>query len=250
MQGILRAHSAALPYGRYGYTRGGGKIWHGGMDLVGLDSTDIRMPYYKNKRITGKVVRARRVTDHSNKTWEWGWYVCVQLDPARPPDDVNYLYFCHCRELKVTAGQAVASGDLLAVMGQSGNAAGGSTIATSRPAPRLPARPGPQRQYAGLPQRGRRVRRGAGAGRIPARREEENADAAKKLQRISIGPVSRGDADAGVCGVRQPRAGGRWFCTKVNGVFEYERKFGQEKRFFICKAAVAALCGAFTAAFG
>lgn len=110
------------------------------MDLVGSDSTDIRMPYYKNKRITGKVVRARRVTDHSNKTWEWGWYVCVQLDPGQTPDDVNYLYFCHCRELKVTAGQAVASGDLLAVMGQSGNAAAATTIATSRPAPQLPAR--------------------------------------------------------------------------------------------------------------
>ena len=126
MQGIFTGRTQLrYPYGRYGYTRGGGKIWHGGMDLVGLDSTDIRMPYYKNKRITGKVVRARRVTDHSNKTWEWGWYVCVQLDPGQTPDDVNYLYFCHCRELKVTAGQAVASGDLLAVMGQSGNAAGG-----------------------------------------------------------------------------------------------------------------------------
>ena len=81
MQGIFAGRTQLrYPYGRYGYTRGGGKIWHGGMDLVGSDSTDIRMPYYKNKRITGKVVRARRVTDHSNKTWEWGWYVCVQLD--------------------------------------------------------------------------------------------------------------------------------------------------------------------------
>ena len=116
MQGIFAGRTQLrYPYGRYGYTRGGGKIWHGGMDLVGSDSTDIRMPYYKNKRITGKVVRARRVTDHSNKTWEWGWYVCVQLDPGQTPDDVNYLYFCHCRELKVTAGQAVASGDLLGI---------------------------------------------------------------------------------------------------------------------------------------
>lgn len=138
MQGIFAGRTQLrYPYGRYGYTRGGGKIWHGGMDLVGSDSTDIRMPYYKNKRITGKVVRARRVTDHSNKTWEWGWYVCVQLDPGQTPDDVNYLYFCHCRELKVTAGQAVVSG--------------------------YRQGPGPQ-PIRGLPQRGRRVRRGAGAG--------------------------------------------------------------------------------------
>ena len=34
------------PYGRYGWTRGGGKIWHGGLDLVGLDDTTVRMPYY------------------------------------------------------------------------------------------------------------------------------------------------------------------------------------------------------------
>lgn len=50
MQGIFAGRTQLrYPYGRYGYTRGGGKIWHGGMDLVGLDSTDIRMPYYKNK---------------------------------------------------------------------------------------------------------------------------------------------------------------------------------------------------------
>ena len=48
MQGIFAGRTQLrYPYGRYGYTRGGGKIWHGGMDLVGLDSTDIRMPYYK-----------------------------------------------------------------------------------------------------------------------------------------------------------------------------------------------------------
>ena len=164
MQGIFAGRTQLrYPYGRYGYTRGGGKIWHGGMDLVGSDSTDIRMPYYKNKRITGKVVRARRVTDHSNKTWEWGWYVCVQLDPGQTPDDVNYLYFCHCRELKVTAGQAVASGDLLAVMGQSGNAAGGYDHChfEARHGKRQGAGPQPVR---GLPQRSRRVRRGAGTG--------------------------------------------------------------------------------------
>ena len=33
-------------YGCYGYTRGGGATWHGGIDLVGLDDTTIRMPWY------------------------------------------------------------------------------------------------------------------------------------------------------------------------------------------------------------
>lgn len=110
-------------WGRYGWTRGGGKTWHGGIDLVGLDDKTIRMPYYKGKKISGKVVRARIVLDRSNKTWEWGYYVCVQLDADQTPDAVNFLYFCHCSSLLVQAGQKVSSGDALAIMGRTGNAA-------------------------------------------------------------------------------------------------------------------------------
>lgn len=115
-------------YGCYGYTRGGGKTWHGGIDLVGPDDATIRMPYYTardgtQKAIRGKVITARIVTDHSNLTWEWGWYVCVQLDANQTPDAVNYLYFCHCERLLVQVGQTVISGQELAIMGNSGNAA-------------------------------------------------------------------------------------------------------------------------------
>ena len=78
-------------YGRFGWTRNGGKTWHGGIDLVGLDDKTIRMPFYKGKKISGKVTRARIVYDHNNKTWEWGWYVCVQLDANQTPDTVNFL---------------------------------------------------------------------------------------------------------------------------------------------------------------
>lgn len=73
------------PYARWGWTRGGGKVWHGGLDLAGLDDATIRMPYYKGKRITGRVTRARIVTDRRDKTWEWGYYVCVQLDRGQTP---------------------------------------------------------------------------------------------------------------------------------------------------------------------
>ena len=113
----------AYPYACFGFTRGGGRVWHGGLDLVGLDDTTVRMPYYKGKRITGRVTRARIVTDRQNRTWEWGWYVCVQLDRAQTPDAVNFLYFAHCARLLVKAGQRVASGDALGVMGNTGNAA-------------------------------------------------------------------------------------------------------------------------------
>lgn len=115
-------------YGCFGWTRGGGSVWHGGIDLVGADDATIRMPYYtaadgSRRAIRGTVVTARIVTDHSNRTWEWGWYVCVRLDAAQTPDAVNYLYFCHCERLLVQAGQRVQSGDALAIMGNSGNAA-------------------------------------------------------------------------------------------------------------------------------
>lgn len=47
-------------YSRWGYTRNNGKGWHGGSDEEGLDSTTIRMPDYKGKSISGRVVTARQ----------------------------------------------------------------------------------------------------------------------------------------------------------------------------------------------
>ena len=61
-QGIFTGRTAVrYPYGRYGYTRSGGKRWHGGLDVVGLDDATIRMPFYGGKTIHGTVTRARRV---------------------------------------------------------------------------------------------------------------------------------------------------------------------------------------------
>lgn len=115
------------PYSRFGYTRGGGKTWHGGLDIEGMDSEVIRMPWFwqdgRPKDIRGTVTRARIVTDHSNRTWEWGYYICVRLDAGQTPDAVNYLYFCHNAENLVAAGQTVCSGEALARMGNTGNAA-------------------------------------------------------------------------------------------------------------------------------
>lgn len=111
-------------YSCFGYTRGNGKTWHGGQDVVGLDSDTILMPDYDGKAISGKVITARKVDKSTgNRTWEWGWYVCVQLDADQTPDAVNYLYFCHNEKNLVSVGQKVKSGDALAVMGNSGNAA-------------------------------------------------------------------------------------------------------------------------------
>ena len=171
----------AYDYGRFGWTRGGGKVWHGGVDLIGVDDRTIRMPYYNGKKITGTVTRARIVTDKSNKTWEWGWYVCVRLDANQTPDAVNYLYFCHCASLLVRVGQRVASGDALGVMGNTGNAA----LAD------------PPYRHCHL-----EVRAAAGGvGLDPTVYAGcENAvgvyGAAGRMQVITVGPVTQGDADA------------------------------------------------------
>ena len=95
----------------------------------------------------------------------------------------------------MTAGQAVASGDLLAVMGQSGNAAGGYDHCHFEARATAAGKGLDPSQYAGCPNAVGVY--GEAPGQADSGEEnEENADAAKKLQRISIGPVSRGDADA------------------------------------------------------
>ena len=73
--GIYRGRTEVrYNYGRFGWTRGNGKTWHGGIDVVGLDDDTILMPYYTatdgtQHAIRGTVTRARLVTDRTNKTW-------------------------------------------------------------------------------------------------------------------------------------------------------------------------------------
>lgn len=185
-------------YGCYGYTRGDGKTWHGGSDEVGLDDTTIRMPFYTaadgtRRSISGTVVTARMVTDHTNLTWEWGWYVCVQLDASQTPDAVNYLYFCHCAQLLVTVGQKVSSGDALAVMGNTGNAAGGYRHCHLEVRATATGRGLDPTAYTGHANRAGTY--GTAETALP---QEES-----RLQIITIGPVSQGDADAVLAVCRQ-----------------------------------------------
>ena len=100
-------------YGCYGYTRGGGATWHGGQDIVGLD--DVRVRALRG----GKVIRSRIVTDHSNLTWEWGNYVTIRTECGE--QDI----YAHLDSRAVVAGQTVKAGDVIGIMGSTGNAAGG-----------------------------------------------------------------------------------------------------------------------------
>lgn len=112
-------------YGCYGYTRGNGKVFHAGQDISTDDNDTIFMPSYKGRPIRGKVVTSRIVKDRKNPTWEWGHYVCVQLDKNQTPDTVNFLYFCHNAKNIVKVGDKVKTGDPIALMGNTGNAENG-----------------------------------------------------------------------------------------------------------------------------
>lgn len=185
-------------YGCYGYTRGGGKVWHGGSDEVGLDNTTIRMPFYtaadgSRKAISGTVVTARQVTDHSNLTWEWGWYVCVRLDADQTPDAVNDLYFCHCAQLLVTVGTKVSSGDALAIMGNTGNAAGGYRHCHFEVRATATGRGLDPTAYTGH----------ANSPGTYGTAQDTAPQGETRLQTITIGPVSQGDADAILAVCRQ-----------------------------------------------
>lgn len=111
-------------YSRYGWTRNNGKTFHAGTDEELLDDPTILFPYYNNeKSISGTVVSSRIVPEGSSDlTWEWGHYVCVQLDANQTPDAVNFIYFCHNEKNLVSVGQKVKSGDPIAIMGNTGNA--------------------------------------------------------------------------------------------------------------------------------
>ena len=188
-------------YGCYGMTRGGGKTWHGGMDIVGVDSDIILMPYYEmpdgtQKPIKGRVTRARIVTDHSDRTWEWGYYVCVQLDADQTPDAVNFMYFCHCSRLLVDVGDRVISGQQLAIMGETGNAEGTHPHCHFEVRATASGKGLDPTAYAAIPNKAGIYGAAPAADKpaeIPANSEKA---ATSLLQNITVGPVSSGDAAA------------------------------------------------------
>lgn len=86
--------------------------FHAGYDLVGIGAHQV------TAAIGGKVAVSRIVTDKSNRTWEWGNYVCVHGDDGR------YYYYCHLASRAVQKGATVRAGDVLGVMGSTGYAFG------------------------------------------------------------------------------------------------------------------------------
>lgn len=97
----------------YGSRTVNGKTdFHAGYDLVGIGSHNV------TAAVSGKVAVSRIITDKSNRTWEWGNYVCIRGDDGR------YYYYCHLASRAVAKGEAVRAGDVLGVMGITGYAFG------------------------------------------------------------------------------------------------------------------------------
>ncbi len=99
------------PYGSRTDPIDGGASWHGGIDLVGVGSKEVRCA------LGGVVVRSRVVTDASDRTSEWGNYVAVQSGDV-------VIYYCHLSKRLVSAGDSVAEGDVLGIEGSTGRSTG------------------------------------------------------------------------------------------------------------------------------
>ncbi len=94
------------PYGRR--VLNGKQEYHNGIDVVGITDKHVCAV------VGGVVVSSTIITDKSNRTWEWGNYVCVLGDDGR-----KYFY-CHLSKRLVSAGKAVKAGDHIGVEGNTG----------------------------------------------------------------------------------------------------------------------------------
>lgn len=100
------------PYGyRTDPITGTEDCWHGGVDLVGFDRT-------VRAAVGGTVLQSRIVTDHENRTWEWGNYVSVW------GDDNHVIYYCHLEERYVQPGRRVEAGQRIGLEGSTGRSTG------------------------------------------------------------------------------------------------------------------------------
>lgn len=95
------------PYGwRY---LNGVKVWHDGVDLVGLDDKRILAPCDGVIGVSTMIPKEKDKT----RTWEWGNYVRIDTSGLS-------IYLCHMEQRFVVAGQRVKKGDVLGIEGNTG----------------------------------------------------------------------------------------------------------------------------------
>nr|DAH22686.1 MAG TPA: membrane protein [Caudoviricetes sp.] len=92
-------------------TLNGKRVYHKGIDLVGTDKTV--------RAVVGGVVgQSTIITDHTNRTSEWGNYVRIDGEDGR------LYYYCHLSQRLVSRGDKVSVGDALGVEGSTGKSTG------------------------------------------------------------------------------------------------------------------------------
>lgn len=92
-------------------TLNGKREYHKGIDLVGTDKTV--------RAVVGGVVgQSTIITDHTNRTSEWGNYVRVDGEDGR------LYYYCHLAQRLVSRGDRVSVGDALGIEGSTGKSTG------------------------------------------------------------------------------------------------------------------------------
>ena len=94
------------PFGRR--TLNGKPDDHKGIDVVGI--TDKHVCAVAG----GQVVTSKIVTDKSNRTWEWGNFVCILGDDGR------MYYYCHLSKRLVSVGRRVEAGQHIGIEGNTG----------------------------------------------------------------------------------------------------------------------------------
>ena len=89
----------------------GKRVYHKGIDLVGTDKTV--------RAVVGGVVgQSIIITDHKNRTSEWGNYVRVDGEDGR------IYYYCHLSKRLVSRGDKVSVGDAIGIEGSTGKSTG------------------------------------------------------------------------------------------------------------------------------
>ena len=98
---------------RFGWRNlNGADDYHSGIDLCGVGDKRILSP------CAGVVGSSAIVTDHADRTWEWGNYVRIDT-----PDGLQ-VYLCHMAARNVEVGRCVEAGDVIGIEGSTGYSIG------------------------------------------------------------------------------------------------------------------------------
>ena len=86
-------------------------VFHSGVDLVGDTKSVLSVT-------DGTVLKSRMITNHANRTWEWGNYISILTGSG------HVIYYCHLAERCVSEGETVRPGQMIGIEGSTGRSTG------------------------------------------------------------------------------------------------------------------------------